>query len=35
MHISQWDTERTASLDGLVNVGDEILIKVIKGPKKA
>ena len=33
MHISQWDTERTASLDGLVNVGDEILIKVIKGPK--
>jgi len=33
MHISQWDNERTASLDGLVKVGDEILVKVIKGPK--
>lgn len=33
LHISEWDNTRTASLEGLVNVGDEILIKVINGRK--
>ena len=33
LHISEWDSKRTNTLKGLVNLGDEILIKVIKGPK--
>jgi len=33
LHISEWDNKRTASLDGLVSIGDEILIKVVNGRK--
>jgi polyribonucleotide nucleotidyltransferase len=33
MHISEWDNKRTATLDGLVKVGDQVLIKVINGRK--
>lgn len=33
MHISEWEKERTTTLEGKVSRGDEILVKIIKGPK--
>ena len=33
LHISEWDNKRTEDLKGLVDVGDEVLIKVINGRK--
>lgn len=33
LHISEWDKGRTDSLNGLVSMGDEVLIKVVKGRK--
>lgn len=33
LHISEWDNKRTEDLKGLVDVGDEVLIKVIDGRK--
>ena len=33
MHISEWEKERTNTLEGKVTRGDEILVKIIKGPK--
>ncbi|MBN3490474.1 polyribonucleotide nucleotidyltransferase [Acholeplasma equirhinis] len=34
VHISKWSKERTESLEGLVKVGDQILVKVIKIDEK-
>lgn len=33
LHISEWDNKRTDSLNGLVSIDDELLIKVVKGRK--
>ena len=33
LHISEWDNKRTDSLNGLVSIDDEVLIKVVKGRK--
>ena len=33
LHISEWDNKRTDSLNGIVSIGDEVLIKVVKGRK--
>ena len=33
LHISEWDNKRTDSLNGVVSIGDEVLIKVVKGRK--
>jgi polyribonucleotide nucleotidyltransferase len=30
IHISKWDKERTESLEGQVNIGDQVIVKVIK-----
>ena len=33
LHISEWDNKRTDSLNGIVSIDDEVLIKVVKGRK--
>ena len=29
LHISEWSTERTPTLKGIVNIGDEVPVKAI------